>query len=55
MNKNDYRRLIDLIQNLQAECTYFKTLINEFENCINKIHPDSEVLKLLKNLSKHIN
>ncbi len=29
MNNKDYRHLIDLIQNLQAECAYFKSLINK--------------------------
>ncbi len=54
MKQEDFEDLKGLIEDLQVECKYFKSLINQFEKHINKIHPESKILKIFKNLPKHI-
>ncbi len=48
MNKREFEEFTNLIEELQAECLYFKNIVKQFENKINAIHPKSNVLKYIK-------
>lgn len=50
MNEQELKEFANLIEELQAECVYFKNLTKQLEDILNKIHPKSNVLKYIKTL-----